>query len=78
LAIAVAITVGHHRCHAIGHFRELLPWRGKNCIQPIEAKNAYHILLCWDSERCIDRSRITYQVLSGNGQHEHWAASGKQ
>jgi hypothetical protein len=43
LAIAVAIAVVHHRCHAVGHFRELLPWRGKNCIQPIEAKNAYLI-----------------------------------
>ncbi len=77
-AIAVAIAVGHHRCHAIGHFRELLPWRGKNCIQPIEAKNAYLILFCWDSGGCIDQSRITYQVSSGNGQHQHWVASGKQ
>ncbi len=31
-AIAVAIAIGHHRCHAVGHFQELLPWRGKNCI----------------------------------------------
>jgi hypothetical protein len=54
LAIAVAIAVGHHCRHAVGHFQELLPWRGKNCIQPIEAKNAYLILFCWDSGRCID------------------------
>ncbi len=77
-AIAVAITISHHRHHAVGHFRELLPWRGKNCIQPIEAKNAYLILFCWDSGRCIDQSRITYQVLSGNGQHQRWAASSEQ
>jgi hypothetical protein len=42
-AIAVAIAIDHHRCHAVGHFRELLPWRGKNCIPPIETKNAYLI-----------------------------------
>ncbi len=77
-AIAVAIAVGHHHRHAIGHFRELLPWRGKNCIRPIKAKNAYLILFCWDSGRCIDQSRITYQVSSGDGQHQRWAASGKQ
>jgi hypothetical protein len=44
LAIAVAIAVGHHWHHAIGHFKELLPWRGKNCIQPTKTKNAYFIL----------------------------------
>jgi hypothetical protein len=78
LAIAVAIAVGHHRRHAVGHFRELLPWRGKNCIRPIQAKNAYLILFCWDSGRRIDQSRITDQVLSGNGQHQRLAASGEQ
>ncbi len=78
LAIAVAISVGHHCCHAVGHFRELLPWRGKNCIQPIEVKNAHVILFCLDSGRCTDQSPMTDQVSSGNGQHQHWAASGKQ
>ncbi len=78
LTIAVAIAIGHHCCHAVGRFRELLPWHGKNCIRPIEAKNAYLILFCWDSGRCIDQSRITYQVSSGDGQHQRWAASGKQ
>jgi hypothetical protein len=78
LAIAVAIAVGHHRCHVNGHFRELLPWRGKICIRPIEAKDAYFILFCSDSGRCIDGSRMTDQVLSGDGQHQHWAASSKQ
>ncbi len=53
-AIAVAIAIGHHYCHAVGHFQVLLPWRGKNCIQPIEAKNAYLILYCSNSGRCID------------------------
>jgi hypothetical protein len=38
LAIAVAIAVSHHRCHAVGHFGELLPWRSENCIQPIKQK----------------------------------------
>jgi hypothetical protein len=42
-AIAVAIAVGYHRCHAVGHFRELLPWHGKNFIRPVRAKNAYLI-----------------------------------
>ncbi len=78
LAIAVAIAVGHHHCHAVGHFWELLPWCGKNCIQPIEAKNAHLILFCSYSGRRIDQSRMTDQVLSGNGQHQHWAASSKQ
>jgi hypothetical protein len=77
-AIAVAIAIDHHRRHAVGHFRELLPWHGKNCIQPIKAKNAYLILFCWDSGVCIDQSRITYQVSSGDGQHQHWSASVKQ
>ncbi len=78
LAIAVAIAIGHHHRHAVSHFRELLPWHSKNCIQPIEAKNAYLILLCLDSGRHIDQSRMTDQVSSGDGQHQHWAASGKQ
>jgi hypothetical protein len=60
-AIAVAI--------AVGHFQELLPWRGKNCIRPIEAKNAHLISFCSDSGRCIDQSQMTDQVSSGNGQH---------
>jgi hypothetical protein len=78
LAIAVAIAVSHHRCHAVGHFCELLPWRSKNCIQPIEAKNAHLILFCLYSGGHIDQSWITDQVSSGNGQHQRWAASGKQ
>jgi hypothetical protein len=45
---AITVTV------AVGHFQELLPWRGKNCIQPIEAKNSYLILFCLDSGRHID------------------------
>jgi hypothetical protein len=63
---------------AVGHFQELLPWRGKNCIRPIEAKNAYLILYCSDSGRCTDQSRMTDQVSSSNGQHQRWSASGKQ
>ncbi len=77
-AIAVAIAVSNHCCHAVGHFWELLPWCGKNCIQPIEAKNAYIILFCLYSGRHIDQSQMTVQVLSGNGHHQRWAASGKQ
>ncbi len=78
LVVAVANAIGHHHCHAVGHFQELLPWRSKNCIGPIKAKNAYLILFCWDSGWCIDQSRITHQVLSGDGQHQRWAASDKQ
>jgi hypothetical protein len=78
LAIAVAIAVSHHRCHAVGHFQELLPWPSKKCIRPIEAKNAYLILLCSDIGRRIDLSQMTDQVLSGNDQHQRWAASSKQ
>jgi hypothetical protein len=68
--LAITVTI------AIGHFRELLPWCGENCIQPIEAKNAYLILFCSDSRRC-NQSRMTDQVSSGNGQHQRWEASGK-
>jgi hypothetical protein len=32
LAITVAIAIRDHRRHALGHFQELLPWRGKDCI----------------------------------------------
>jgi hypothetical protein len=77
-AIAIAISIGYHHHHAVGHFQELLPWRGKNCIQPIEAKNTYHILLCSDSGRCIDQSRMTDQVSSSDGQHQRWVASVEQ
>jgi hypothetical protein len=62
---------------AVGHFQELLPWCGEICIWPIEAKNAYLILLCSDSGRRTDQSQMTDQVSSGNGQHQHWTASGK-
>jgi hypothetical protein len=67
LGITVAI--------AAGHFQELLPWHGKNCIQPIEAKNAHLSLFSSDSGRCTDQSRMTDQVSSGNGQHQRWLAS---
>jgi hypothetical protein len=53
-AIAVAISISHHHRHAVSHFRELLPWCVKNCIRPIEAKNAHLIVLCLDSGRHID------------------------
>ncbi len=39
--LAMTVTV------AIGHFWELLPWRSKNCIWPIEAKNAYFFCFVW-------------------------------
>ncbi len=70
--LAITITV------AVGHFRELLPWRCKNCIWPIEAKNDYLNIFCLDSGRRIDLSRMTDQMSSGDGQHQHWAASGEQ
>jgi hypothetical protein len=70
--LAITVTV------AVGHFQELLPWHGKNCIQPIEAKNAHLILFCLDSGRRTDQSQMTDQVLIGNGQHQHWGASGEQ
>jgi hypothetical protein len=93
VAVALAIGHCHH-CHcwplqlpspvaitvtvAVGHFRELLPWHGKNCIQPIEAKNAHLILFCLDSGRCTGQSWMTDQVSGGNGQHQHWVVSGEQ
>ncbi len=70
--LAITVTV------PVGHFRELLPWHGKNCIQPIEAKNSHLILFCSDIGRRTDQSWMTDQVSGGNGQHQHWAASGKQ
>jgi hypothetical protein len=70
--LAITVTI------VVGHFRELLLWRSKHCIQTIEAKNAHLILFYLDSERCTDQSRMTDQVSSGNGQHQQWAASGKQ
>jgi hypothetical protein len=70
--LAITVTI------AIGHFCELLPWCDKNCIRPIEAKNAHLILFCSDSGQHTDQSRMTDQVLSGNGQHQRWVASSKQ
>jgi hypothetical protein len=69
----LAITI----IDAVGHFQELLLWRGKNYIQPIEAKNAYLVLFCSDSGWRTDQSQMTDQMSSGNGQHQCWAASGK-
>jgi hypothetical protein len=63
---------------AVSHFQELLPWRNENCIQPIEANNAYLILFCSDSGLFTDQSRMFDQVLSGNGQHQRLSASGQQ
>ncbi len=69
----LAITVNV----AVGHFQQLLPWCGKNSIQPIEAKNAYLILFCLDSGRRTDQSQMTDKVSSGIGQHQRWVVSGK-
>ncbi len=85
LDIAVLVIIGHCSCHRCRP--SLLPccwpflrvvalaWqelystnRSKECL-------FYFILFCWDSGWCIDRSWITYQVLSGDGQHQRWAAS---
>jgi hypothetical protein len=70
--LAITVTI------AVSHFRELLSWRNENCIQPIEAKNAHLILFCSDSGQSTDQSWMTDQVSDGNGQHQRWAASGKQ
>ncbi len=70
--LAITVTV------AVSHFRELLPWHNKNCIWPIEAKNAHLMLFCSDSGRRIDQSQMTDQVSSGNSQHQLWMARGKQ
>jgi hypothetical protein len=76
-AITVAISIITVTV-TVGHFRELLPWCSKNCIQPIEAKNAHLIIFCLDSGRCTDQSRMTDQVSGSNGQHQHWVVSGEQ
>jgi hypothetical protein len=39
--LAITVTV------AVGHFQELLPWRSKNCIRPIDTKNAHFIYFVW-------------------------------
>ncbi len=70
--LAITLTV------VASHFQELLPWHGKNRIWPIKAKTAYLILFCLNSGRRTDQSQMTDQVSSGNGQHQCWAASGKQ
>jgi hypothetical protein len=70
--LAITVTI------PVGHFQELLPWHSKNCIRPIEAKNAHLILFCLGSGQRTDQSRMTDQVSSGNGKHQHWVASGKQ
>jgi hypothetical protein len=68
-AIAVAIFVSHHCCRRRRPFLRVVPWRGKNCIRPIETKNAYFILFCSDSGGRTDQSQMTDQVSSGDGQH---------
>ncbi len=70
--LTITVTV------AIGHFQKLLPWRGKNCIWLIEAKNAHLMLFCFYSGWHTDQSRMTDQVSGGNGQHQRWVASGEQ
>jgi hypothetical protein len=70
LAITVAV--------AVAHCKELLPWRGENSIWSILANNAYLIMLCLDIGQRTDQSRMTDQASSGDGQHQHWAASWEQ
>jgi hypothetical protein len=55
-----------------------LPWHGENCIQTIQAKNAYLILFCSDSGRCTNQGCMTDQASSSDGQHQRWAASSEQ
>jgi hypothetical protein len=59
---------------------EFLPLRGNNYIKTILANNAHLILFCSDSEQRTDRSRwlTRSQAAMGAGQHQCWAASGKQ
>jgi hypothetical protein len=70
LAITVAI--------AVAHCQEVLPWRGENCIQTIEANNAYLILFCSDSGRRTYKSWMTDQASSSDGQHQCWVESREQ
>jgi hypothetical protein len=78
LAIAVTISIGHHHCHR----RRPLPRVVALAQQELYSKNlsnyAYHILFCLDSWWHTDQSQMTDQALSGDGQHQHWAASGEQ
>jgi hypothetical protein len=78
LAITIVVAVAVAVAIAVAHCRELLPWRGKNGVQTIEANNAYLILFCSDSGWCTDQSWMSDQASSSNGQHQRWAASGEQ
>jgi hypothetical protein len=42
------------------------------------SKNAYLILFCLNTGWHTDQSGMTDQASSGDGQHQHWAASSKQ
>ncbi len=78
LAIAVAIAVSHHHCHAVSHFRELLPWRSKNCIWSIEAKNAYLIFVGTVGGVLIDGSLTRCQAATANTSIGRQAASSER
>ncbi len=69
-AIPVAISIGHHRCHRRWPFPRVLPWCGKNCIQPIEAKLAASGGSCRQQggsrvEMLTDHGRCCFFVLLG-------------
>ncbi len=78
LAIAVAISVGHHCCHCRWPFPSVVALARRTLYSNNLSKECSPYFICSDSGRCTDQSQMTDQVSSGDGQHQRWAASGKQ
>jgi hypothetical protein len=76
-AIAVAISVGHHhrRCHQ--PFLRVVALARQELYSNKLSKECLPFFFL-DSGWCTDLSRMTDQVLSGDGHHQHWAVSGEQ
>jgi hypothetical protein len=78
LAITVAISIGHQHHHCHQPFPRVVALVRRDLYSTNQSKECSPYLFCLDSGQRTDQSRMTDQVLSGNGQHQHWAASGKQ
>ncbi len=84
LAIAISITISHCSCHL--YWPSPLPSPSaiseSCCLDTArivfnQLKQRMLTLFCLDSGRRTDRTRMTDQVSSSDGQHQRWAASSK-
>jgi hypothetical protein len=77
-AIAVAVSISHHHCLCRRPFPRVVALARQEFNSNNISKECLPFLFCLDSGRRTDQSRMTDQTSSGNGQRQHWVASGEQ